>query len=113
MQLEVKKYLYDVRQAALLVEEFIAGKTISNFETDTMLRSAVERQFEIMGEAMTQLARLDVAVAERISDYRRIIAFRNILIHGYAQVDYRIVWGIAETKLRELNREVSALLEED
>lgn len=113
MQLEVKKYLYDVRQAALLVEEFIAGKTISSFETDTMLRSAVERQFEIMGEAMTQLARLDVAVAERISDYRRIIAFRNILIHGYAQVDYRIVWGIAETKLRELNREVSALLEED
>jgi len=78
-----------------------------------MLRSAVERQFEIIGEALAQLVRLDEALASRISEYRRIIAFRNILIHGYAEVDHRIVWDIVESKLPRLRREVAALLEED
>lgn len=78
-----------------------------------MLRSAVERQFEIIGEALVQLSRLDEALAARISEYRRIIAFRNILIHGYAQVDDRIVWDILETKLPILRREVRMLLEQE
>jgi uncharacterized protein with HEPN domain len=77
-----------------------------------MLRSAVERQFEIIGEALGQLARVDESVAARITDYRRIIAFRNILVHGYAQVDDRLVWDIAETLLPALHREVAALLKE-
>lgn len=78
-----------------------------------MLRSAVERQFEIIGETLVQLSRLDEALAARISEYRRIIAFRNILIHGYAQVDDRIVWDILETKLPILRREVRMLLEQE
>jgi len=72
----------------------------------------VERQFEIIGEALTRLARLDEAIAQRISEYRRIIAFRNILVHGYAQVDDRLVWDIVETKLDALRGEVTSLLEE-
>jgi len=51
-------------------------------------------------------------VAARISEYRRIIAFRNILIHGYAQVDDRLVWDIVETKLDVLFGQVMSLLEE-
>ncbi len=65
-----------------------------------MLRAAVERQFEIIGEALAQLARLDAA------------AFRNILINGYAELDHRIVWDIVQSKLPTLRREVAALLEE-
>ena len=76
-----------------------------------MLRAAVERQFEIVGEALSQLARVDKDVASMISEYRRIIAFRNILVHGYADVDDRLVWDIIETKLPALRREVAALLE--
>ena len=72
----------------------------------------MERQFEIIGEALTRLARLDEAIAQRISEYRRIIAFRNILVHGYAQVDDRLVWDIVETKLDALRGEVTSLLEE-
>jgi len=75
-----------------------------------MLRSAVERQFEIIGEALTQLAKLDEALAAHISEYRRIIAFRNILIHGYAEVDDRLVWDIIKTKLPTLRQQVEALL---
>lgn len=75
-----------------------------------MLRSAVERQFEIIGEALARLARLDELLAACISEYRRIIAFRNIMIHGYAQVDDRVVWDIVQSKLPALHREVVALL---
>lgn len=111
MRLEAKKYLHDIRQAADLLVEFTAGKQFADYEHDAMLRAAVEREFEITGEALVQLARLDEGLAARISDYRRIIAFRNILIHGYAQVDARLVWDIVESKLPTLCREVATLLE--
>ncbi len=106
MRLEAKKYLFDIKQAADLVEEFAA------YEADAMLRAAVEREFEIIGEALGQLARLDEGLAGRVSGHRRIIAFRNILIHGYAHVGDRLVWDIVESRLPVLRREVTALLEE-
>lgn len=112
MRVEAKKYLYDIRQAAELIAGFTAGKSFADYEQDAMLRAAVERQFEIIGEALAQLARLDEPLAARIADYRRIIAFRNILIHGYAQVDDRLVWDVVESKLPALRRQVAALLEE-
>ena len=76
------------------------------------MSSAVERQFEIIGEAINQLSQIDPHTASRISDYRQIIAFRNILIHGYAQVDDRIVWDLVSDKLPVLQRETKTLLEE-
>jgi uncharacterized protein with HEPN domain len=78
-----------------------------------MLRSAVERQFEIIGEALTKLAKVDQETAALISEHRRIIAFRNILIHGYAQIDDRLVWGVVESKLPTLSQEMKKLLEEE
>jgi uncharacterized protein with HEPN domain len=77
-----------------------------------MLRAATERQFEIIGDALAQLAKRDVAVASRVTDYRQIIAFRNILIHGYAEIDDRLVWDIVETKLPKLRAEVDELLKD-
>ena len=82
-----------------------------DYEADAMMRSAVERQFEIIGEAMNKLAGVDEETARRISEYERIIAFRNILIHGYAVVDDRLVWNVAQTNLPILAKEVDALLE--
>ena len=77
-----------------------------------MLRAAVERQFEVIGEATAQLARRDEALVARIGEYRRIIAIRNTLIHGYANVDVRLVWDVVETKLPILRRDVEELLRE-
>lgn len=110
MRLEAKKYLYDIQQAASRIAEFTSGKRSDDYRGDAMLRSAVERQFEIIGEALAQLAKLDEALAAQISEYRRIIAFRNILIHGYAEVDDRLVWDIIETKLPTLRQQAEALL---
>jgi uncharacterized protein with HEPN domain len=110
MRLEAKKYLYDIQQAGERIAQFTAGKRLEDYRNDAMLRAAVERQFEIIGEALAQLIRLDDALAARITERRRIVAFRNILIHGYADVDDRVVWDVVESKLPALRREVGALL---
>ena len=112
MQLEAKKYLYDIQQAAVRISEFTSGKQFEDYRSNTMLRAAVERQFEIIGEALSQLARLDERLVQRISEHRRIVAFRNILIHGYADVDDRLVWDVIQGKLPVLRREVETLLTE-
>lgn len=113
MQLEAKKYLFDIKQSADLLLRFSRGKTFAEFTADPLLRSAIERQFEIIGEALNQLSRIDPETASAISEHRRIIAFRNILIHGYAEIDHRLVWGILEGKLPELHRQVETLLAKD
>ena len=112
MKPEARKYLYDIWRAVELLTEFTAYKAFQDYERDAMLRAAVERQFEIVGEAITQLARFDQETARRIGEYRRIVAFRNILIHGYANVDDRLVWDVVETKLPILRRDVEGLLKE-
>lgn len=87
MQPEAKKYLFDIQEAAEWIAGFVIGKTFEDYSADVMLRLAVERCFSIIGEAMSQMARDDAATAQRISEFRRIISFRNILIHSYAQTD--------------------------
>jgi uncharacterized protein with HEPN domain len=110
MRIESKKYLYDIARAAKLALGFIAGKSFSDYSADVMLRSAVERQLEIVGEALAQLAKADLTVASQIGEYQRIIAFRNILIHGYAEIDHRIVWNVLELKLPVVLHQASSLL---
>lgn len=112
MRLEVRKYLHDIQRALDALADFIGGKNFEDYAAEAMLRAAVERQFEIIGEALAQLAKRDENVASRISDHRRIIAFRNILIHGYAEIDDRLVWDIVETKLPTLRAEVGDLLQD-
>ena len=110
MKLEAQKYLHDIQNAAGLLRGFTNGKTLADYQGDAMLRSAVERQFEVIGEAMARLARADEPLAGRISQYQRIIAFRNVLIHGYADVDDRLVWNVVETSLPNLAQEINAIL---
>lgn len=111
-QLEIQKYLFDINEACELLVRFSTGKTFSDYAADPMLRSAVERQFEIIGEALAQLLRLDPSLRPRISDAGRIIAFRNRLIHGYCSVADDVVWGVLEANLPSLREELAALMKE-
>jgi len=111
MRRDPKTYLYDIREAGNRLERFIADKSFEDYLKDDLLRSAVERQFEIIGEALGQLGKMAPDQLEKISDAGKVIAFRNILIHGYAVVDDRVVWDIVQTKLPTLREEVQSLLE--
>ena len=110
MLLESKKHLEDIRQAAELILQFTTDKGFEEYSADTLLRSGVERQFEIIGEALNRLRKVDLTVASQIDRHGRIIAFRNILAHGYDVVDDRVVWDVVQDNLPSLHRQVVALL---
>lgn len=110
MRLEAKKYLEDMRQAAVRIREFTEGKTWEDYAGDALLRAGVERQFEIIGEALQQLSKIEPGLVSTIADSKRIIAFRNILIHGYAVVDDRVVWDVVQQNLPALHRQVEQIL---
>ena len=109
MELEVKKLVYDLDQAVDLIINFTAGKGWADYQGDALLRSAVERQFEIIGEALNRLKRVDPGLLTRISDSGRIIGFRNMLAHGYDIISDEIVWDIVETRLPGLRQEIDDL----
>jgi uncharacterized protein with HEPN domain len=96
-----------------LIGEFVAARTWQDYQGDAMLRSAVERQFQIIGEALNKLSRLDSSTAARISDLPRIVAFRNVLVHGYAAIDDELVWEVATTRVALLATEIQGLLGDD
>jgi len=76
MHAEAGKLLWDGRQAADRIDRFTSGKSFSDYRTDDQRRSSCERQFEIIGETLNQLARIDPAAASTIPDLPRIVGFR-------------------------------------
>ena len=102
-------YLGHIRDAIHDIEQYTAGGRDA-FMGDRMQQDAVIRKFEIIGEAMTRLIKIDDTVAQQISEYRKIAGFRNALVHGYDSIDDVISWGIIEGKLPLLRVELEALL---
>lgn len=88
------------------------GRTFDDYAADFMLRSAVERQFEIIGEALRRLEKAAPDLALRLPERSKAITFRNILIHGYDLIDHRIVWSVIHESLPALRVRLVALLDE-
>jgi uncharacterized protein with HEPN domain len=105
-----KKLLYDIQQAADAIASFVEGKTPEDYLRDLLLRSGVERQFQIIGEALNRLSKVEPELVAQIEDFRDIISFRNILVHGYDVVTDEIVWANATGKLPSLRATVARLL---
>ena len=112
MQRDPRAWLWDVRAAADSIAGFVQGRSLNDYLSDLMLRSAVERQFEIVGEALNRLSREAPEIAVRLPDLRRAVAMRNALIHGYREVDNATVWQTIHDDLPALRVQVETLLAE-
>jgi uncharacterized protein with HEPN domain len=110
MRRDPRRYLWDAITAAERARDFTAGCSLSAYQSNAMLRAAVERQFEIIGEALNQLSRVAPEVTAAIPDLGRIVAFRNILIHGYASLDDALVWQVLTERLPALEGVLRAIL---
>jgi len=112
MQLEIKTWLYDILNAIVEIESFIddTSYTFESYQYDLKTKRAVERNIEIIGEAVNRIVQKDKLVT--LSNSRQIIDTRNRIIHGYDSVSDQIIWGIVKTHLPQLRIEVEILLGE-
>ncbi len=109
MDNEVKTWLKDIEQAIMEINSFIPEiKNFKDFQKDIKTRRAVERNIEIIGEAMSRILKIDPNI--KISHTRKIVDTRNRIIHGYDSVSEDILWGIVIRNLPDLEREVKVLL---
>ena len=109
MHQNTPKLLEDIRDAASFIADNTQSISEAVYKQNRMLRQSVERNFEIIGEAMRRLTQYDPDVAS-ISGYRQIIAFRNILIHGYDTLNHDVVWHVIQRELPVLLMQVTTLL---
>lgn len=108
---ETRKNLVDILQASEEIQKFTLGLDFSSYQDSPVTQRAVERDFEIIGEALSRIKRTDPAVVlNTISEHHRIIGFRNILIHGYDMVDEAIVWSAVKNHLPILIQEIHNIL---
>ena len=111
MQDNIKKYLYDILVSANSIFEYLGDKRdFSIYENNKQLRRAVEREFEIIGEATNRILKLENNFP--LKNAERIISLRNYVIHGYDKVDNVIIWGIISRDLPKLKDEVELLLKD-
>ncbi len=105
-------YLELALRALERVPRFLAGRTMEAYLADDLCQSAVERQLEVAGDALGQLRKLAPDLFARIPEGPLIVAFRNVLAHGYATIDHRRVYDAATTKVRVLMAAIQRLLDE-
>lgn len=112
MRRDARAFLWDARDSSESIAEFVKGRTLDEYLVDRMLRSAVERQFEIIGEALNRLSKVSPHLAGRFPELPQVVAFRNLLIHGCAVVDDATVWRFVHENLPDLWQRIDALLKE-
>jgi len=109
MQNKIKKYLYDILVSIKSIFDYLGEKRdFTVYENNKLLRRAVEREFEIIGEATNRILKIDEIFP--IKNVERIISLRNYVIHGYDKVDNVIIWGIILKDLPKLEKEIENLL---
>ncbi len=113
MRHDINAYYADIMESIRKIISFIGDSTYQEYSTSNILKSAVERQFEIIGESLGRIDRDYPDKINSISNARSIIDFRNILIHGYDTIDDAIVWDIISQHLPVLKDEITRLLNLD
>lgn len=107
---EVEKRIQDALGACERIQDFTTGLEFDDFSKSALVRSAVERQFEIIGEALNKASVLDASLAHRVPEIPRIVGLRNRLIHGYDAVDDQLVWDVVRSKIKPLQESLETLI---
>ena len=112
MDFDIKTWLYDILSSINEIESYYIDtpKMFEIYENDLRTKRAVERNIEIIGEAMTRILKHDNKI--EISNSRKIVDVRNRIIHGYDSVSDDVIWGIVVKNLPVLQKEVEKLLNE-
>lgn len=110
MKREIKKYLFDIKTSIDSINEYLGeSRNFFEYEENKLLRRGIEREIEIIGEAMSRILKLDQNI--QIVNARQIVDARNWVIHGYDKVDDVVIWGIISNHLPKLKKEIEELLE--
>lgn len=110
MERDVNTHLFDVIENCKRIHEFVGKTNFEAYSLNELVKSAVERQFINIGESLSRLKQTESNVFTQIANAQRIIGFRNVLVHGYESISDRMVWGIIEENLPELQATCEKLL---
>jgi uncharacterized protein with HEPN domain len=110
MNEKVLKYLYDIKIAIGEIDSFfeIEPRNYDNYKQNSLLKRAIERNLEIIGEAMNRISKEDPGLI--IENSKRIIGLRNQIIHGYDSVSDENIWGIITIHLPKLKKEIGSII---
>ncbi|MCA1809765.1 MAG: DUF86 domain-containing protein [Lentisphaerae bacterium] len=101
-----QKLYEDILRAIDEMQSFCRGKSFADFKASRELQLIVERELEIIGEALVRLRRDHSSLTDHIADIDKIIGLRNVLAHGYDVLEYEILWDVVENKLQNLKRDI-------
>jgi uncharacterized protein with HEPN domain len=104
-----KAYLWDMLDAAFAIQEFVKGKMWADYQSNRMMRAAVERKLEIIGEAARRLSEATREAHPQIP-WRAIVGQRNVLAHEYDEVLDEAIWAIATRRVPALIAAVKRIL---
>jgi len=112
MLLEIKKYLFDIQTSIDSINSYLGdNRDFNAYKTNKLLKRAIERELEIVGEAAGRILKIDPGFP--IENARKIVDLRNWVIHGYDIIDDVIIWGIISIQLPILKDQVAVLLKDE
>ncbi|MEZ4526091.1 MAG: HepT-like ribonuclease domain-containing protein [Desulfobacterales bacterium] len=112
MKHDPKVCFLDVLNACQQILNFSENMTFEEYSSNDLVKSAVERKFEIIGEALNRVKKIDVTQLESVADFEQIIGFRNVIAHGYDSISDRIVWDAINDSIPMLIKEINDKINE-
>jgi len=109
MPRKIEAYVEEILESIEAIASFVKGLDFTGYSKDLKTKAAVEIKLLIIGEALNQMKGITIDLEKQIADCRKIIGFRNVLVHGYFGVDDALVWDVITTKMDRLKNDVKNL----
>ena len=106
-----KAYLYDIVKACDAIISYTKGMDNIGYLQDRMIQDAVERNFITIGEALNRIKTEAPEISSQIVDSKKIIAFRNVVVHAYDMIESEVVWDVVQSEIEQLKGECQKLLQ--